>query len=316
MKTKYPLILPFATGFLPVGFHHEIYYEESGNPQGIPVLFLHGGPGGETCADHRCYFDPEKYRIILLDQRGCGKSIYQNRFLHNTTWDVIEDLEKLRLHLRIHAWVLFGGSWGSFLALVYGIIYPQHVLGVILRGIFLGTQNELDWLYKNGASHIHFEEWEKFSLAFGKHPPKDLVAAYSEKVFSENPAERKLFSQKWARWELINLRMQPDLSVFDSPQFLDSSEKIAQMQLHYFTQKCFLKSDFWIFENAYKLIAKPFWIIHGRYDLVSPAYSAGLLHKVLPESYVEILPLSGHSSSDIYVIDALVRATDNFASMI
>lgn len=316
MKIKYPPIQAFDTGFICVGSNHHIYYEQSGNPNGVPVVFLHGGPGSSSNNGHREYFNPEKYRIILLDQRGCGKSTYSDRFFDNTTWHLIEDLEKLKKHLQISSWVVFGASWGAFLGLCYAISYPDSVKALILRGSFLGTKAELDWLYCFGASQIHTERWLEFAKPKIEGICKDLVSYYYEKVFSSDETERQTFAQLWACWELTNVAMQIDEALFSHPDFINHSVAIAQMELHYFKNGCFLPHDSWVMDNLLALKNKPLTLVIGRYDLVTPMSSSIAIHKKLKNSKLHILPLSGHSSSDAAMTDALIDATDNLLSVL
>ena len=316
MKTKYPPIEPWQTGYLDVGSNHRIYYEQSGDLKGLPVVFLHGGPGACCHAGHRQYFNPQKYRIILLDQRGCGKSLYQDRFKDNTTQHLIEDLEMLRKHLKISSWIVFGGSWGAFLGLSYAICHPNSVKAMILRGLFLGSQKQMRWLYEFGASEIHPEQWEVFAKPKIDGLCNDLVSYYHQKLFSSDEVQKQFFAAKWAAWELINVFKQVDETIFTSSDFLKNSVEIAQIELHYFKNNCFLADDDWIFNHLSILEAKPLTLIVGRYDLVTPVSSSFQVHQRLKNSKLLVLPSSGHSSQEEAMIDALVDATDNLLSML
>lgn len=316
MKSKYPPIEPKKTEYLDVGSDHQIYYEQSGNLSGLPVVFLHGGPGSSCNAGHRQYFNPEKYRIILLDQRGCGKSLYKDRFKDNTTPHLIADLESLRTHLQISSWVVFGGSWGSLLGLSYAIYHPASVKALILRGVFLGSQKEMDWLYSFGASQVHPEQWAVFAKPKIEGLCDDLISYYHQKIFSSDEVQKHSFTVKWATWELINIFKQLDETVFLHPDFTRNSLEIAQMELHYFKNKCFLPCDNWVIDHLQVLEGKPLTLIVGRYDLVTPVSSSFKVHQKLKNSKLQILPSSGHSSQDEVMIDALVDATDNLLSVL
>jgi len=314
MRTKYPPIECFRSGFLEVGSGHRIYWEESGNPNGIPIVFLHGGPGSGTEPGHRCFFNPQIYRIVLLDQRGCGKSQPHSSLKDNTTWHLVADIEKLRAHLKIEKWVVFGGSWGSTLSLAYAETHPDRVLALILRGIFLGRKKELHWFYQFGAHHIFPDEWEKYLDPIPPSERADLISAYYRALTSSDLATRRRAAQAWAGWEGATLKL-----FFDPNQFLqftqdDHADAIARIECHYFINHCFFDTDNWLIENVSKIRHIPAIIIQGRYDIICPMESAWELHKAWPEAEFEIVKDAGHAASEPSITDALIRAADYFAT--
>lgn len=309
MKTKYPPLEPYRTGFLEVP-PHTLYWEESGNERGLPVIFLHGGPGSGTEPSHRCYFDPTIYRIVLMDQRGCGKSQPHSSLKDNTTWHLVEDIEKLRVHLKIDKWVVFGGSWGSTLSLAYGETYPQSCLALVLRGIFLGRPKELHWFYQFGAHHIFPDEWEKYLDPIPPNERGNMIQAYYRQLTSSDPAVRKRAAQAWSCWEGANLKL-----LFDPQLFLQFTEDthadaLARVECHYFLNNCFFKTDNWLLEHVSAIRKIPGIIIQGRYDMVCPMQSAWELHKAWPEAEFEVIRDAGHAASEPGIADALIRATD------
>ncbi len=314
MREKFPLIEPYKTGYLDVGSGHQIYVEESGNPQGTPVLFLHGGPGAATRGGHRSYFDPQAYRIILFDQRGCGKSKPQSSLHENTTWDLVSDIEKIRLFLKVEKWVVFGGSWGSTLALAYAEEHPLAVTALILRGIFLGREKELRWFYQFGAHHIFTDVWEKYLEVVPFEKRGDLISAYYELLTSKDASVRKKAGQAWSAWEASNLRLIFDPNLFSEFTEDSHADALARIECHYFMNQCFFKTDNYLIENVGKIRHIPAVIIHGRYDLVCPFETAWELHKAWPEASFEIIPDAGHSASEVGIVDALIRWTDYFIS--
>ena len=316
MKTKYPAIEPYRTGYLDVGSGHSVYWEESGNPNGIPAVFFHGGPGSGTEASHRCYFDPNAYRIVLFDQRGCGKSKPHASLHDNTTWAIVGDIEKLRALLKIERWLVFGGSWGSTLSLAYAESHPKRVEALVLRGIFLGRKKEIDWFYQSGAHHIFTDEWEKYIDPIPESERGDLVGAYYKRLTSNDPAVRKRAASAWTAWEGANLKLLFDPAFFQ--QFTEDShaDAIARIECHYFINRCFFKTDRWLIENVGAIREIPSVIIHGRYDLICPFETAWELHKAWPEAEFEIITDAGHAASEAGIADALLRATDRFAAIL
>lgn len=313
MKKKYPPIEPYNTGFIDVGSGHTLYWEESGNPNGRPVVFLHGGPGSGTNAGHRSFFNPSLYRIVLFDQRGCGKSTPHAELHANTTWDLVSDIEKIRAFLKIDQWIVFGGSWGSTLALAYAETHPSKVKALILRGIFLGRKKELHWFYQFGAHHIYTDEWEKYIAPIPPEERGDMVGAYYKRLTSPDPKIRKQAAIAWSAWESVNLKLLFDPVLF--AEFVEDfhADALARVECHYFMNRCFFKTDNWLLENVEKIRSIPGVIIQGRYDLVCPFESAWELHKAWPEARFEIIRDAGHAASEAGIVDALVRATDWFA---
>lgn len=315
MRTKYPPIEINRSGLLKVP-GHELYWEECGNPKGVPVIFLHGGPGSGTEASHRCYFNPNLYRIILLDQRGCGKSRPHSSLQDNTTWHLVDDIEKLREHLQISKWVVFGGSWGSTLSLAYAETYPSRVLALILRGIFLGRPKELRWFYQFGAHHIFPDEWEKYIEEIEESERGDLINAYYRRLTSEDPIIRKRAASRWSSWEGAALKLIFDPNLFSQFVQDEHADALARVECHYFVNHCFFKTDNWLIENANKIQDIPGVIVQGRYDIVCPMESAWELHKVWQKGQLEIIKDAGHAASEPGITDALIRATDYFGQVL
>lgn len=310
MRKKYSPIEPYNTGFLNVGSGHTLYWEESGNPKGLPIIFLHGGPGSGTSPSHRSFFHPEFYRIILFDQRGCGKSTPHAELHANTTWDLVSDMEKIREFLKIEQWIVFGGSWGSTLALAYAETHPSKVKSLILRGIFLGRAKELHWFYQFGAHHIFTDEWEKYIAPIPPNERGDMVGAYHKRLMSADPKIRKQAAIAWSAWESVNLKLLFDPALF--AEFIEDfhADALARVECHYFMNRCFFKTDNWLIENVGKIRHIPGVIVQGRYDLVCPFESAWELHKSWPEARLEIIRDAGHAASEEGITDALIRATD------
>ena len=316
MKTKYPPIAPYRTGFLEVGSGHNIYWEESGNPKGLPVIYLHGGPGSGTDPSHRSYFDPKVYRIVLFDQRGCGKSKPHASLVDNTTWHLVADIEMLREHLGIDRWVVFGGSWGSTLALAYAETHPKQSLAIVLRGIFLGRKKEIDWFYQAGAHHVFRDEWEKYLNPIPVAERGDIVKAYHRRLTSSDPAERKRAAYAWSAWEGANLKLLFDPEFFKQFTGDFHADALARIECHYFMNGCFFKTGNWLIENVESVRKIPAVIIHGRYDMICPFETAWELHKAWPEAEFEVIRDAGHAASEPGITDALIRATDRFGSIL
>jgi proline iminopeptidase len=315
MRVRYPAIEPNRSGRLQVSSLHSIYWEESGNPKGKPILFVHGGPGSGTDPSQRCFFDPKVYRIVLFDQRGCGKSIPHAELKENTTWDLVDDIEKLRKHLQIASWVVFGGSWGSTLSLAYAETYPAVVKGLILRGIFLCRPSELDWFYQSGANNIFPDEWEKFVAPIPIRERKHLVKAYYKKLISNDLQEQMEAARSWAGWEASTLNLRFNASMFQAFTQDMRATAIARIECHYFIHDGFFKTKNWLIENLASIRRIPAVIVHGRYDVICPCESAWALHKAWPEASLEIIPDAGHSAGEPGITDALIRASDDFSSL-
>lgn len=312
MKEMYPEIEPYSTGFLKVSDIHTIYFEEVGNPKGKPVVFLHGGPGGGVVPDHRRYFNPEKWRVILFDQRGCGHSTPRAELKDNTTWDLVEDIERLRTHLSISRWAVFGGSWGSTLALTYAIKYPLSCTELFLRGIFLLRKKEIDWFYQEGCSKIYPDAWEGFVKPIPKEERNDFIKAYHKRLTSEDANIRKEAAHAWSIWEGSTSKLVPDnetIAHFSQDEFADA---FARIECHYFINKGFFEEDNYILNNIDKIRHIPTVIVQGRYDVVCPAESAWDLYRAFPEAKFHLISDAGHSLSEKGITAALINATDNY----
>lgn len=312
---RFPPLEPYKTGFLPVSKMHTLYWEECGNPHGKPVVFLHGGPGSGIEASHRCYFHPSDYRIILFDQRGCGKSRPFAELKENTTWDLVQDIEKLREHLGVDRWVVFGGSWGSTLALCYAIKHPDRVKGLIIRGVFLCRKVELSWFYQSGTNFIFPDEWEKFVLPIPLAERNDMIRAYYKRLTSTDSQVRTKAAQSWASWEGATLFLRFNSDTFQSFVQPAHAEAVSRIEAHYFVNNIFFETDNWILENVKAIRQIPGWIVHGRYDVICPLDSAWALHKAWPEAKLHIIPDAGHAVSEPGVTDALIRATEAFKTL-
>jgi proline iminopeptidase len=312
MRDLYPKIKPYATHKVEVDPIHVLHIEESGDPDGIPVLFVHGGPGAGCSPYHRCFFDPEKYRIILFDQRGCGYSTPHASLENNTTQDLVADIERIREQLNIKQWLLFGGSWGSTLSLVYAETYPERVLGLILRGIFLCRPHEIQWFYQEGASHIFPDYWEEFLKPISVDERHDMVAAYYQRLSSKNELARMAAAKAWAKWEGRTSTLHPSKSVVDHFSQPFNALSLARIECHYFTHDSFLEPN-QILRDAENLKRIPGIIVQGRYDVVCPMQSAWDLYQAWSGAEMQIVPDAGHSALETGIIDALVRATDDFA---
>jgi proline iminopeptidase len=312
MKSLYPVIEPYDQGKLPVSKIHTLYYEQCGNPEGKPVVFLHGGPGGGIVPDYRRYFDPEVYRIVLFDQRGTRKSTPHASLEENTTWDLVDDIERLRTHLGIERWQVFGGSWGSTLALSYSQRHSDRVTELVLRGIFLCRPKEIQWFYQEGASWIFPDVWEQFVKVIPEDERGDMVTAFYRRLTSDDPAVRIEAAKAWSVWEASTSKLFPDKQLienFGDPEFAIA---FARIECHYFMNNSFMPTDNYLIENVDKIRDIPAVIVQGRYDVICPAVSAWELHKAWPESDLIIVGDAGHSASEPGIIDALVRATDRF----
>jgi len=313
MRSFFPELEPYNRGRLRVSAIHELYYEESGNPAGLPVVVLHGGPGGGSSPNLRRLHDPDKYRIVTFDQRGCGRSTPHASLEQNTTWDLVADMELLRQHLGIDRWQVFGGSWGSTLALSYALTHPGPVRQLILRGIFTVRKSEIDWFYQHGASMIFPDHWEKFIAPIPGSERHDLVAAHHRRLTGPDLTERLASAKAWSQWEGATLSLLPDPAreaAFGEDSFAIA---FASIECHYFMNKGFFPHDGWILSNGGRLRSIPGVIIQGRYDMVTPMATAHALHNAWPEARYEIIPDAGHAAAEKGTMDALIRATDSFA---
>ncbi|ENY53922.1 prolyl aminopeptidase [Metamycoplasma alkalescens] len=306
-------IEPYKKGYLKVSDIHQIYYEEVGNPKGSPILFVHGGPGGGISESSRQYFDPKHYRIILFDQRGCGKSLPSAEIKQNTTLDLVNDIEALRIHLNIEKWILFGGSWGSCLSLIYAINYPNATKGLILRGIFLGRDEDNEFLYQKGTSFFMPEAFDEFSSFVLPEERNDLIKAYHKYLNSNDIDIAYKAAYHWAKWELgaVAIEQLPDIEtiLMDNKANLE----LARIENHYFINHIFLEDNY-ILKNIAKIKNIPTIIVHGRYDLICRPEGAYLLHKNLPNSKLQIVT-GGHSSKEEKIATALIEATEEFKSL-
>nr|WP_242467252.1 prolyl aminopeptidase [Thiocapsa imhoffii] len=312
MTDLYRPIEPFATQTLEVGDGHRLYVEECGRRDGIPVVFLHGGPGAGCEPAHRAFFDPTRYRAVLFDQRGCGRSTPHASLTANTTWDLVADLERIREHLGIDRWLVFGGSWGSTLALAYAETHPHRVTGLIVRGIFLCREAEIRWFYQEGANWIFPDHWEQFIAPIPEAERTDLLTAYHRRLTGADEATRLAAAQAWSVWEgrTATLRANPAIEAhFAAPSVALS---LARIECHYFMSGAFLRPN-QLLEDASRLQGIPGLIIQGRYDIICPLRSAWDLHQAWPTSELQVIPNAGHSAFEPGIRAALVEATDRFA---
>jgi len=295
---------------------HEIYWEESGNPNGLPVVALHGGPGGGSSPEMRRFFDPERYRLFLFDQRGCGRSTPHSELRENTTWDLVDDIEALRAHVGVNQWLVFGGSWGSTLSLAYAVTHPERTLGLVLRGIFLVSKPEIQWFYQSGASRLFPDAFDRYVAPIPEDERGDLLMAFHRRLTGSDKQARIEAARAWSRWEGETLSIKGPVTTpprFNEDDFVDA---FARIECHYFVNRGFFASDNWLLEQcAEKLQDIPGVIVHGRYDVVTPLSTAWALAKAWPKAELHIVPDAGHSSMEPGIIDRLVQATDDFAEM-
>lgn len=309
----YPAIEPYETGRIKVSDIHDIYFEVSGNPKGKPAVVCHGGPGGGTTPSMRRYFDPGKYRIVLFDQRGCGKSTPNAELRENTTWDLVADMEKLRRRLDIERWQVFGGSWGSTLALAYAETHPERVTELVLRGIFTLRRAEIAWFYQEGASWMFADAWEKYFEPIPEAERGDLVAAYHRRLIGDDPAARLAAAKAWSAWEGGTVSLLPSQERVDSFSADSFALAFARIECHYFMNGGFFERDDQLIANAGKIRHIPAVIVQGRYDVCTPMKTAWDLKKAWPEAEFVMVADAGHAASEPGIIDALIRATNAFA---
>jgi proline iminopeptidase len=304
----YPPIDPFDQRVIDMGDGHRIYVEQCGNPDGIPVVVLHGGPGGGCSPAMRRYFDPTAFRVILFDQRGCGRSRPHASVIQNTTWHLVNDIEVIRKELGISRWVCFGGSWGATLALIYAITHPERVAHMVLRGVFLMTQQELDWFYGGGAGAFFPELWARFVGAIPSDERGDLIAAYHRRLFSGNVMEETRFGRIWANWENALASIHHDGPLGESPA--EYARAFARLENHYFHNGGFLEEDGWILREKSRIKHIPATIIQGRYDMICPPVSAWKLAQGWDHCEIRLIPFAGHALSEPGISEGLVRAMD------
>jgi len=313
-RELYPPIEPYSRGYLRVSELHEIYYEESGNPAGKPALFLHGGPGAGADRRARQFFDPHHYRIVVFDQRGCGRSRPSASLFENTTWHLVADIERLRKHLGIERWLIFGGSWGSTLALAYSEAHPERITEIVLRGIFLVRYGEIRWLYQHGASEIFPDYWENYRDVIPVEERDDYLNAYYKLLTGSDQRAALTAARAWSMWEASTsfLHSNPDsIRKWGEDQF---ALAVARIECHYFVNRGFLRSETQLLDDVDKIRTIPTTIVQGRYDVVCPATSAWDLHRVWPEADFRMVPDAGHSAFEPGTVHELVSATDRYRS--
>jgi proline iminopeptidase len=315
-RTLYPEIQPYESGMLDVGDGHSLYWELSGNPNGKPVVFLHGGPGGGSSPDHRRQFNPDKYKILVFDQRGCGRSTPYAELDHNTTWDLVEDIEKLRTQVsKVDKWMVFGGSWGSTLSLTYAEKYPERVTELVLRGIFLFDQFEIDWLYApGGASQVYPDKFEDFLAPIPEGERGDLVEAYRKRLTSADRETQLRAAKAWSKWEGEVVTLLPSPETIDHFTNPEVAVAVARIENHYMANHGWLEEG-QLLRGASRLKGIPGVIVQGRHDMCTPPVAAWVLKQAWPEVELNIVPDGGHLFSEPGVLDGLIRATDRFAGV-
>ncbi|MFN0107245.1 MAG: prolyl aminopeptidase [Blastocatellia bacterium] len=312
MKTLYDPIETYQQGMLKVSAIHTLYYEQCGNPEGQPVVFLHGGPGGGLSEKYRCFFDPKAYRIVLFDQRGAGQSTPHAALEDNTTWHLVADIEQLREHLGIEKWMVFGGSWGSTLALAYAQTHPDRVTSLALRGIFLCRPKEIAWFYQEGASAIFPDVWEQYEQVIPEAERGNMLEAYYRRLTSEDETVRLEAAKAWSAWEGSTSKLFPDQTLIDDFSEAQKALPLARIEAHYFMNNAFFPTENYLLENVGKIRHIPAVIVQGRYDVVCPMMSAWQLHRAWPEAELVVVGDAGHSALEAGITSALVDATDRF----
>ena len=312
MEHMYPPIEPYRHGWLDVGDGHEIYFEESGNPEGKPCVFVHGGPGGGSSPAARQFFDPEHYRIVVFDQRGCGRSRPHASLEANTTWHLVADMEQLRVELGIERWLVFGGSWGSTLALTYAQSHPEVVTELVLRGIFLLRPQEIHWFYQHGASEIYPDSWEAYLAPIPAEEQNDLLHAFHRRLTSDDEATRLAAARAWSVWEASASFLTQNSDFMEKLDAPHAALAMARIECHYFVNDGFFDSPNQLLETIDRIRHIPTVIVQGRYDVVCPAVTAWDLHRAWPEADFQLIQNAGHSAFDPANAQALVAATDGF----
>jgi proline iminopeptidase len=312
-RTLYPEIEPYRSGWLRVSQIHEIYWEECGNPRGKPALFVHGGPGAGADARSRRFFDPRKYRIVVFDQRGCGRSRPHASLVDNTTQHLVADMEQLRKHLAIEKWLVFGGSWGSTLSLAYAQAHPRRVTALVLRGIFMLRDWEIHWFYQHGANALFPDRWENYLAAIPKAEHGDLVQAFYRRLTSRSRATQLRAAKAWAVWEGATSYLHVDEANVESWNADDFAVAVARIECHYFVNKGFFEREDQLLRGVGKIRHIPAVIVQGRYDVVCPMRSAWDLHRAWPEAQFHVVPDAGHSALEPGNTHELITATDRFA---
>lgn len=315
-RTLYPELEAYRTGFLQVSTRHKVYFEESGRPDGFPALFVHGGPGGASSPKQRRFFDPEYYRIILFDQRGCGNSIPHADLDENTTWHLVSDIEALREELGVDKWLVFGGSWGSTLALAYAECFPERVAGLILRGIFMLRKREIGWFYQEGASEIFPDAWEDYLRPIPVSEHHDLLDAYYRRLTSEDLCVRSAAARAWTRWEKSASYLVPRPEEIEKAGDEEYSLAFARIECHYFVNGGFFSRESQLLDEVEKIRNVPAVIVQGRYDLVCPIRTAWELHRAWPEADFRVVSTAGHSAFEPDILSELLSATDQFRNLL
>lgn len=313
MKSLYPPIEPYASGMLDVGDGHVVYWERVGTPGAKPAVFLHGGPGGGISPDHRRLFDPARYDVMLFDQRGCGRSTPHAGLDTNTTWHLVADIERLRMMAGVDQWLVFGGSWGSTLALAYAQTHPEQVSELVLRGIFTVRRQEIDWYYQHGASLIYPDKWERFVAPVPADQRGDMVAAYRRLLTGNDRAAQVAAARAWSVWEGETIRLLPDPALSATHDGDDFALAFARIENHYFVHGGWLE-DGQLLRDAPMLSPIPGVIVQGRYDMACPVDTAWALHRAWPQARFEMIEGAGHAFNEPGILDALIRATDGFAA--
>ena len=311
VNTLFENIEPFSRGYLEVD-EHKIYYEECGNPNGKPAVFLHGGPGGGGSTKVRGFFNPELFRIVVFDQRGCGRSKPHACLKNNTTWNLVEDIEMLKEKLKIKKWLVFGGSWGSTLALAYAQTYPNSVSELVLRGIFLCRKKDIQWFYQRGANSIYPDYWREFISGLDTNEQKNILHSFYHKIHSGDMDSSRKYCRQWSIWEGRSSTLKPSSTVVDA--FDDCSISLAKIETHFFYNDCFIEEN-QIIKNIDSIKNIPCHIVHGRYDIVCPAGTAYELSERWPEASLVIAPFSGHSAFEKEITHELILATDKFGGV-